>query len=147
MLKTFLAALMIVGALGRGDGVSAAEPPSEAAQVALTAFTEAVASGDSVVVAEVLAPEFQILRANGVGYDRAGYLASDLPAIDPSSAWSHEDVVATAEGDILVVRYQLVIDETIDGEPVTRRAPRLTVFRRDGDAWLVVAHANFVTPE
>jgi ketosteroid isomerase-like protein len=52
-------------------------------------------------------------------------------------------VVATASGDLLIARYQLVIQETIDGTPIAQRAPRLTVFRRDGDRWLVVAHANF----
>jgi ketosteroid isomerase-like protein len=58
-----------------------------------------------------------------------------------------DDVVATADGDVMVVRYLLVISETIDGEPVTRQAPRLTVFRQQDGRWLVAAHANFATPE
>ena len=43
----------------------------------------------------------------------------------------------------MVVRYELIVDEIIDGKRIDRRAPRLTVFRQVGDAWLVVAHANF----
>lgn len=31
----------------------------------------------------------------------------------------------------------------LDGRAVEALAPRLTVFRREGDVWLVVTHANF----
>jgi ketosteroid isomerase-like protein len=43
----------------------------------------------------------------------------------------------------MVVRYVLSLNATVDGKEEQRSAPRLTVFRRDGDRWLVVAHANF----
>jgi ketosteroid isomerase-like protein len=59
---------------------------------------------------------------------------------------AHQAVTVFVEsGDLLVVRYWLVINQTIDGTPMAQRAPRLTVFRRDGDRWLVVAHANFAS--
>ena len=61
--------------------------------------------------------------------------------------WHQEDLVATAADGLMVARYVLVVDETLDGRTLTRRAPRLTVFRRDGDRWLVVAHANFAAAE
>ncbi len=54
-----------------------------------------------------------------------------------------DDMVATREGDVMVVRYFLEVDETIDGVEVEHRAPRLTVFRKSGETWLVVSHANF----
>jgi hypothetical protein len=35
------------------------------------------------------------------------------------------------------------VSETVGGKRVDAYAPRMTVFRKSGDAWLVVAHANF----
>ena len=87
----------------------------------------AVASADVDGLKAILAPEFQLLRATGVGYDREGYIASGLPTI---KEWQVEDLVATASDELLVARYELVVDETIEGVPVARRAPRLTVFRQ-----------------
>jgi ketosteroid isomerase-like protein len=143
MRDRFMVAMAVVGGLITFNAAGEEEATMDAARRAVTAFAEAVVSADVDAVEAILAPEFQLLRANGVGYDRKGYLASELPAIDKSFEWRLEDVVATASGDLLVVRYWLVINQTIDGTPTAQRAPRLTVFRRDGDRWLVVAHANF----
>jgi ketosteroid isomerase-like protein len=138
-------AIAVVGGLIAFNAAAEEGTTMTAAHQAVTVFVETVASGEVSALEAILAPEFQILRANGGGYDREGYLASELPAIDKSSEWRLEDVVATASGDLLVVRYWLVINQTIDGTPMAQRAPRLTVFRRDGDRWLVVAHANFAS--
>jgi ketosteroid isomerase-like protein len=143
MRNRFVVAMTVVGGLITFNAAAEEDATMAAARQAVRAFTEAVASADVDALEAILAPEFQIMRANGIGYDRKGYLASELPAIDQSFERRLEDEVATSSGDLLVVRYWLVIEETIDGAPVARRAPRLTVFRRDGDRWLVVAHANF----
>ncbi len=107
----------------------------------VTAWVAAVTSGDKDAVAAILAPEFQIVRDNGVAYDGDQYLASGLPKIAAPPPIS--DLVATRQGDVMVVRYVLVIDATINGATMEAKAPRLTVFRLDGDKWLVSAHANF----
>jgi hypothetical protein len=101
----------------------------------------ALLTGEVTAVDAVLAPEFQIQRANGSGYDKAGYLASSLPRLEAMPEFSA--MAVTAHGDYLVTRYFVTTDETIDGGNVERHAPRLTVFRKVGDAWLVVAHGNF----
>jgi ketosteroid isomerase-like protein len=110
---------------------------------AVKAWLGAVATNDQARVAEVLAPEFQILRSDGRAYDRADYLATgrSQQARPPVP----RDLVATQTGDILVVRYILDVEQTVEGGAgtVVGSAPRLTVFRKDGDRWLVVAHANF----
>ena len=67
-----------------------------------------------------------------------GAVIADIPAI--------EGLVLTANGDLVVARYVLAVDEIIDGAQVNPFAPRLTVLRRDGDDWLIVAHANFSNP-
>ena len=43
----------------------------------------------------------------------------------------------------MVLRYQVAVDQVINGRPVQGTAPRLSALRREGDRWLMVAHANF----
>jgi ketosteroid isomerase-like protein len=106
----------------------------------VTTWLGALVGHDPAVIGAILAPEFQIQRSDGNGYDASGYL--DHLATLAAMPQIHS-LTATAEGDIMVVRYAIVVDETINGQEVESEAPRLTVFRRDGDGWLVVAHANF----
>ncbi len=121
---------------------SAADPEAEARK-AVDSWLGAVASGMKDKVAGVLAPEFQIARADGSAYGAADYLESGLPKIKGVPVVAK--LVATGYGDHLVARYWLTIDLTVDGKAVQAYAPRLTVFRRSEGAWLVVAHANFAT--
>ncbi len=126
--------------------VSAADDMTETARAALVAFTEAVLAGPETLaplLAPLLAPEYQIMRANGVGYDRDGYLDRGAGTVSARPDFSHENLVVTAVDEVMVVRYLLRIDETIDGKPVKRRAPRLTVFRKIDAVWKLVAHSNF----
>jgi hypothetical protein len=87
----------------------------------------------------LLAPGFQVVRANGDRQDRAGYLASP-PEVE---TYAITDAVATQDADVLVVSYLLETSETVDGVAQTTTAPRLTVFHWIDDAWLLAAHANF----
>lgn len=142
----FVASLAIAGlssaVLILAAGAAAADDDlEEMARAALVAFTAAVVSGPDAV-APLLAPEFQIMRANGVGYDRDGYI-DHVAEVSARPDFSHEDLVVTTADDVMVVRYFLTINETIEGAPVSRRAPRLTVFRNIDGVWKVVCHANF----
>ncbi len=110
-----------------------------------TAWWGALVEGTVPALDAVLAPEFQIMRADGSSYDKQEYLASALPKVAAIPAFSQMTV--TGQGDLLVVRYWVTVKETRNGETVEAHAPRLTVFRRDGDTWLVSAHANFATLE
>ena len=126
------------------EAPATADDMMDTARKLLIEFTEAVLAGPETL-APILAPEYQIMRTNGVGYDRDGYLNRGASTISAKPDFSHEDIVATKSDDVLVVRYFLRIDETIDGKPVKKRAPRLTVFRKIGDVWKVVSHSNFRT--
>jgi len=108
---------------------------------AVAAWVAALTSGDDARIAATLAPEFQVQRADGAGYTKAEYLAGGLPKL--SGAPAITGLVETRDGDLMVVRYALDIGGTLDGKAIAGRAPRLTVFRKAGGAWLVVAHANF----
>ncbi len=110
-------------------------------QKAVQAWVDAVVSGDVDRIGAVLAPEFQILRADGTAYDKEAYLNSTLPRFPNVPAMSK--LVVTGEGDLLVARYVLTTGGVLADGVEQPQAPRLTVFRKSGDTWLVVAHANF----
>jgi ketosteroid isomerase-like protein len=42
-----------------------------------------------------------------------------------------------------VTTYSIKTDQTIGGQPVEAVSPRLSVFRKERDRWLIAAHANF----
>jgi ketosteroid isomerase-like protein len=150
-----LAALVIV-ALGTGigslissisanaeDAAAAATRPelTDTATKAVEVWVNAAASGDAETIRKSLAPEFQILRSDGKGYDEAEYIAGGMLKVD--SIIGIKDVIATAHDDLMVVRYVISLKASAGGKTLQQTAPRLTVFRRKGDRWLVVAHANF----
>lgn len=108
---------------------------------AVTAWIDAVVSGNAEKIRAILAPEFQIVRADGTAYDKESYLASNLPQFPNAPKISM--LVVTGHGDILVARYVLSTSGVRGDQGEGPQAPRLTVFRKDGDTWLVVSHANF----
>ncbi|WP_172299893.1 nuclear transport factor 2 family protein [Pseudoruegeria sp. HB172150] len=139
LVATAFAALALAGA-AQADGIE-----GESAEALIGGWVAAVASGDAEMVAGVLAPEFQLVRADGTGHDVESYVAGGFPVIE--SVPEVEGAVETGDGAIRVIRYSLVLDEEVDRAALTRRAPRLTVFRQIDGAWYVTAHANFAVPE
>ena len=136
-----LAALAGLSALALGAGTAAAEEISqEEALKALDPWADALFTGDPAKVEKVLAPEYQILRSDGTGHDKTSYLKA-LPKHQVRSKFS--EIVATGTADVMVLRYRIETDQTIDGKVVKGISPRLSVFRRVGDSWLISAHANF----
>jgi ketosteroid isomerase-like protein len=126
-----------------GSATTDGGPPDLQAEIrqAIDGFFGALMTGEPDKVAAVLAPEFQIMRADGSTHDAAGYPDSILPII--SELPEVEKLVVTAHGDIAVAAYFVNVDQTRDGSLIEAYAPRLTVFRKDGDRWLMTAHGNF----
>ena len=156
MFRKFNLALALAACLAGGMAVthvpllgSAAAQAQDSletlAKPAIDAWLEAVFKRDPALLDAVLAPEFQILRADGTAHDKAGYLASSLPVI--AEMPTIEDLVVTGTPELLVTRYLLIAKQTRDGVAVEITAPRLSVFRKDGDAYRIVAHANFAALE
>ncbi|MEI7599374.1 MAG: nuclear transport factor 2 family protein [Aestuariivirga sp.] len=110
------------------------------ARAAILGWLDALASHDAATVAKVLAPEFQIMRSDGSGYDSTNYLAN-LPKFNGEPEIM--ELAFGANGDLLVARYNLKLEQKIGDKPVQSLAPRLSVFRKDAAGWLIVAHANF----
>jgi ketosteroid isomerase-like protein len=128
-----------LAALSQGADAHAGVSEAEA-QGAIDSFFDALFSGDPAKVEQVLGPEFQILRADGKAHDKAGYLTA-LPnhKVRPASS----NLKFTGHDDVMVVTYTVTSNQTIDGKAVEAVAPRLSVFHKEGDRWLIVAHANF----
>jgi ketosteroid isomerase-like protein len=151
VLAVALAASFTAGAAGTtvpvvGPVAAQAQDSLDAlARPALDAWLEAVFKRDQALLDAVLAPEFQILRADGTAHDKAGYMASSLPVIEAMP--EVEDLVVTGTPELLVARYLLVAKQTRDGVAVEITAPRLSVFRKDGDRYRILAHANFAALE
>ena len=139
------AGLALIAAIA-GAGISSVAAVADEAitkedgLAAIMTWLDALQTGDPAVVDTVLAPDFQILRSNGQGYARKDYL-SNLPR--QTSRPRVTGLVLTSEKDTIVTRYILQVDQTIKGKPVQTIAPRLSVFRRSGTGWKIVAHANF----
>ena len=136
-----IAAAALVGVMA---APAAAQVTNEEAEAAVMAWLNAIIAGPAALET-ILAPEFQIQRADGNGLDRAGYIGGGAATIN--EIHGIEDLVVTTHEDIMVVRYELLVAETVGGVTVERHAPRITVFRKEGDVWLVVAHANFARLE
>lgn len=135
LLAGLAGASLATASAGAAGTVTEAE-----ASAAVLAWLDALATHDPATVGKILAPEFQIQRSDGTGFDRAGYLGN-LPKL--SGKPEIQDLAFAAAGDLLVARYNLRIEEKIGDTPVQALAPRLSVLRRDGAGWLMVAHANF----
>jgi ketosteroid isomerase-like protein len=120
---------------------SAAELDKEGMK-AIESWMGSLVKGDPDGVAAILAPEFQIMRSDGSSYDRDGYIKGGMAKI--AAMPKIEKLVVTGFGDHIVTRYMLTVDETVEGgKAAESHAPRITVFRKSGDRWLVVAHGNF----
>jgi len=129
----------LAAGVGRA-GAEGVELSEQQAHEALDPWTDALFTGDPAIVETVLAPEYQILRSDGSAHDKASYLKA-LPKQKVKSRFS--DIVATGYGDVMVVRYRIQTDQTIDGKPVVGISPRLSTFRKENGRWMISSHANF----
>ena len=139
-LAVLLAIVVAASGCSSSSGDSPADPDATAWEL-VGRYLDLVQAKDVDGLREFLAPEFQIVRANGDRFGKDAYLAQGLPDIE------HPEIVellATQSGDRLIVFWKLVVEQVMDGvvQP-TGPAPRLTTFARvDGD-WKLSSHANF----
>ncbi len=140
-----LAAAVLTLALLVSPAVAQKSDLEAEARQALSKLFDALTSGNPEKVRPFLAPEFQLVRASGAAYDREQYLAGGIPKI--SSKPIFDDLVVTRNGDIVVTRMRLQIEEKLQGQNAQSGAPQLIVFRATPDGWQVVAAGNFAKLE
>ncbi|MFZ9627861.1 MAG: nuclear transport factor 2 family protein [Ilumatobacteraceae bacterium] len=125
------------------DTETLADPAATGRELA-TEFLTILQSGDHDALADFLADGFQIQRADGSGANRDEYLAA--PATVDTFELGDE-VTAVQQGDLLTVRWSVVIDESTNGQQLgSDEAPRLSVFVHEDGEWKLLAHANFNRP-
>ena len=157
MLAALVLSLPLLGmptglavAQGGSSEAATASPrtaPDTAAQGAalverfLTILREEDAAKRSALEA-FLAPEFQLLRADGTRLTRDEYLANPSTTLE----WQVHDLMVTGSEGVLVASYLLEVTVTIDDVTRTATAPRLSVFHESGGEgeWRLAAHANFM---
>jgi len=106
-------------------------------------FLDLLQAGDLPGLRAFLSPAFQLQRADGSFVNKAEYLKA------PAKVESYEidNLRVTRRGSVIVARYDLVIDSTINGvQQSSDPAPRLSAFTKGNDGWQIVAHANFNSP-
>jgi hypothetical protein len=79
-----LVSVLSLALLAPVDSARARDELVDATRTALTNLFRALATGDPDRIRPLLSPEFQVLRSNGVGYDRDAYIAGSIPPLCPS---------------------------------------------------------------
>lgn len=117
--------------------------PSATATELVTTWMSTLKSGESV--ADLIAPNFILQRADGTFSDHDTYLAKQTKV----DAFTLGDTVtASQNGNTLTARWSLKVSETVNGVAYTDvEAPRLTVFEWLDGAWRIVGYANFNPPQ
>lgn len=133
-------AIVMIHAVAGASAEDGAALEADAQKTLTTIFT-ALMTGDPEKVRPFLAPEYQVQRSDGKGYDKEAYLALSIPKIEALPTF--RDLAITRNGDIVVVRLMIEIEETINGKRADRVSPQLMVFRITPDGWQVIAAANF----
>lgn len=106
-------------------------------------FFSILQRGDAEALTDFLDPAFQIARADGSTADKAQYLQQPATV----QAYQIDNVVATRDGAVLVVRYDVTTEEVIDRQAYSSDpAPRLSVFVDENGTWKMIAHANLNVP-
>jgi hypothetical protein len=137
---TLAAATVPVAAAAAGSPSTPAA--AERAEALVTKFFDLLEEPDVPGLRTFLSPAFVLQRANGTWSDKAAYLED--PAIVES--YAIQNLEARRTGPVIVTRYDVVVDSTIDGQQqATDPAPRLSVFVKGDRGWQLAAHSNFNT--
>ena len=100
-----------------------------------------IQSGQWQALDAMIAPECQFVTNGGV-FDKTQ--AMGLMQGMQLTATQMRQVKATSTGDTLVVSFELACTELIEGKPQSKDfSPRLSVWKKQGDAYRCVAYGDF----
>ena len=135
-----VSAFVIAGWGASASFSSASDAPTTQGKVLVQRFFTLLHNQDTKGLNALLAPSFQVVRANGGVQGKASYLAAP-PKV---AVFAISKLKGTQASGVLVVSYQVAVAETVAGiKQPTVWAPRLSVFQQQSGAWRLVAHANF----
>lgn len=98
---------------------------------------------DTEALSEILAPNFQLVRADDTRETKESYLANPAQVNEYSLANLNAVVANLGTAPTLTVSFDISIDEVINDEHIKTTAPRLGTFQWDGQDWVLVSWANF----
>ena len=117
--------------------------PDNDTETLVTGWLTALYSGETAKLDNVLSEHFQVSLGSGRGFTREGALKA-APVVNSDASVSN--LVITRSETIIVARYDVQVEQMIEGEVQSKIAPRLTVFELHADGWYVTAHASFAVP-
>ena len=117
--------------------------PDNDPETLVTGWLTALYSGETAKLDNVLSEHFQVSLGSGRGFTREGALKA-APVVNSDASVSN--LVITRSETIVVARYDVQVEQVIEGEVQSKIAPRLTVFELHADGWYVTAHASFAVP-
>jgi hypothetical protein len=131
-LITFLASNSMAGGLPNNDPETLVED-----------WLTELYSGETTRLEAILADHFQLSLGSGHGFKKDEALKV-APVVNSPAEVSN--LTITRSESIIVARYDVEVEQMIEGERQSRMAPRLTVFERQEDGWYITAHASFTVP-
>lgn len=141
-----LLAVLALGLVACGDDDSTppeVAQPDELGQQLATKYMALLQQKDTAQLRSFLSDAFLVQRADGSSSTKDEYL-KNLPEVRDFTVQS---VSAKQDGPVLTVRWEVVVNETIDGRTYRANpAPRLSSFVWDGAQWRLTTHANFNAP-
>lgn len=140
-VATLLSALLV--ACGSSGDKDAPAATSGDAERLTRQFITLLQQKDTAGLRNFLDDSFMIQRADGSFATKESYL-TNLPAI---GEFSIANVSFKQQGSALVVRWELTVNEVINGQPYRGApAPRLSTFVYHDGEWRMMSHANFNAP-
>ena len=123
------------------DSAPTLKDPSATGRKLGTGWLTTLQKGDRTKIAQWLAPNFLIQRADGTSADRKQYIAN------PATVGEFElgdIVIGKQHGNTLSVLWSVKVNEIIDGQTLsTNEAARITAYVWNGKRWQILAHGNF----
>ena len=100
----------------------------------------AMIEGNTDKAKDMLAPEFIGLDEEGIARNKQAMLSKKMRL----KSYKLTDFQFSQSGDIIIVTYKNTGTEEMVGNQVTlnKPTPRMTILQKQGDKWLIVAHAN-----
>lgn len=146
LLLAALVAVTLLAGVACGsddDGAPDLDNPAQTGQELAERYMSLLESQDVDGLDDFISDAFIRQGAEGRFATKQDYLAN-LPQI---ANFTVADVTAQQEGDALVVRWMLTVEEVVDGKALqTEPAPRLATFVWDDGEWRLLSHANFNPP-
>jgi hypothetical protein len=138
-------ALIAVTACSNSEEASPTQEPTALATELIDRYALAVFDRDQEALGELLSDAYLLLRTDGSGYNREGYVnalaeGSDYELID----YTISDITAQQDGDILVAMFTLDAEILENGRSViSEPSPSLVTFVRVDGEWKLASDAFF----